>query len=74
MNKQLGINQQLDKFALDNGLGNWSCLSADNDNVWIREDGTKCHVIKEQGILLSLRNADIDSIIENEYIEKMKDD
>ena len=41
MSKQLGINPAMDKFALDNGLGHWSCTDPINAMSWLRLDG-KC--------------------------------
>ena len=39
MSKQLGINPEMDKLALENGLGHWSCVSPKNSSMWVRSDG-----------------------------------
>ena len=38
----LGINEEMDNYAIKYNLSHWSCVSPRSSEWWVRKDGWRC--------------------------------
>lgn len=58
----LGINSTMDEDARAKGLANWSCVSPQSNEWWVRQDGSQLAVFKDSSFYRwpqALRDYDI---------------